>query len=386
MIEGHYPVIYYDKHTVEIGETGSRTFHFHIPENATPGVYDLVLSYDGVQQVFSGVLSIGKTKPPIDTTDRHAFSFGYEPFGGFSLVNSYIIMETWVVNEGSPFLYTGCSGGYAPSAVLIHTESGYRIEGIHVTVMNYIEIPIRTGEEGRCNQEFFIPADAPTGDYALELSYGGSSRRFDNVLTVAEPTVEVPGVLYNLTMPIGSDWLFEPLQETYPAGEEVTVRIKFATDMEPLLILNDAFVESKTGGEQLGYWEYSFTMPDQDSAIYFYTYDKTLPYAAMLESCIAWDHYNFSEKEFYYYGEFGNGVMVALLLGNGEQVTGTSVGLYQFITPTTHELLAYYNGGLYWLKIAYEDYELLTEEDLADLFAIHKSLFPDCYDNLPSPK
>ena len=57
-----------------------------------------------------------------------------------------------------------------------------------------------------------------------------------------------------------------------------------------------------------------------------------------------------------------------------------------FITPTTHELLAYYNGGLYWLKIAYEDYELLTEEDLADLFAIHQSFFSNCYDDLPSPK
>ena len=46
------------QHTVENGSTGSRTFHFHIPENATPGVYDLVLSYGEVQQVFKGVLTV----------------------------------------------------------------------------------------------------------------------------------------------------------------------------------------------------------------------------------------------------------------------------------------------------------------------------------------
>ncbi|MBQ3508193.1 MAG: hypothetical protein IJA91_06555 [Clostridia bacterium] len=509
VIEGHYPLIDTDKHTVENGGTGNRSFHFHIPENATPGVYDLVLSYDGEQQVFSGALTVGETVPPVDTTD-HPFSFGYMPFGGDPSVGSTLTLEAWVINEGEPFSFVGdpysfmptatlyhrmsgytiigyppptgmeprpcevltgqkgassydfripadapmgeydlvlsyggavrsyaeavnivdptvntgtfsfgyqplsldsfafpglqftvdtwiinsgeaftfegASNGFAPEAALVHMENGYRIESFLPVTGDWVRFTVNPQQKGTRDQIFRIPTDAPTGDYALQLSYGGVRKTFENVLTVAAPIVEEPTVLSNLTMAVGEEWLYEPIEEAYVPDEKVTVRFKFAANMEPLLILNGVFVESKTGGEQQGYWEYSFTMPDQDSAIYFYSYDKTLPYAAMLESCIAWDHYNFSEKKFYYYGEFGNGVMVALLLGNSEQVTGTSVGLYQFITPTTHEMLAYYNGGLYWLKIAYEDYELLTEEDLADLFAIHKSLFPDCYDNWPSPK
>ena len=144
-IEGYFPMTEdYVTFTVNTGDVGACVQTFSIPEDAPTGVYDLVLSYKDAQQTFSGVLTV-RDMPSL-FPDAVAFSFGYEPFGGVSLVNSYIIMETWVVNEGSTFLYTGCSGGYAPSAVLIHKESGYRIEGIHVTVTDYIEIPILTGD------------------------------------------------------------------------------------------------------------------------------------------------------------------------------------------------------------------------------------------------
>ena len=549
-LQGVYPVIDTDKHTVDSGDRGSRCFTFFIPENATPGVYDLVLSFDGEEQVFSGVLTVGDpagdTQPPVDTTDRYDFSFGYE-LGGDAAPGTFYHMDTWVVNEGASFTFEGSSMGFAPSAVLIHMETQYRIEGAFDTTTDFTTVTVKTGDKGQTTQEFMIPADAPTGVYALQLSYGGVTKSFagavivtngsestdekpiDELWTLAEgylkqlvsnvdpvhytrgtatttttpsaeytvcfsfyvnilgtetaesfrvtlnskgqylsheqdpqtyslfiPYVttemveaakpplythpdyplkllhqygytvkdgdlyltydcfdgsdtvgegarehfysttvflyenpqksEFPAVLYNLTMPIGSEWLYEPIDEAYVDGELVTVRFKCGADMEPLLILNEAFVEATAGNEQTGYLEYSFYMPDEDSEIYFYTYDRTLPYAAMLESCIAWDHYNFSEKEFYYYGQTEKGVMVALLLGNGEAITRTNVGNYQFITPTTHELMAYYNGGLYRLRIAYEDYELLTEEDLADLFAMHQSLFPDCYVDMPSPK
>ncbi len=391
-IEGMFDVTEdYTEVTVNPGDVGRVTQEFFIPADAPTGDYALELSHGGVSQSFAGVLTVAV---PTDTAleyplleDGHPFSFGYEPFGGFAIPGDMLTVEAWVVNEGDPFSFVGDPYSYQPTATLYHIGSDYTIGGISApTGVPPRPCNVLTGQKGGNSYAFSIPTDAPTGVYGLRLSYNGAQETFDNVLTVAVPIVEEPTVLSNLTMAVGEEWLYEPIEEAYVPGEKVTVRFKFATDMEPLLILNGAFVESKTGGEQQGYWEYSFTMPDQDSAIYFHTYDKTLPYANMLESCIAWDHYNFSEKEFYYYGEFGNGVMVALLLGNGEQVTGTSVGLYQFITPTTHELLAYYNGGLYWLEIAYEDYELLTKEDLADLFSIHKSLFPDCYDNWPSPK
>ncbi|MBR5124747.1 MAG: hypothetical protein IKU90_06415 [Clostridia bacterium] len=391
-LQGVYPVIDTDKHTVDSGDRGSRCFTFFIPENATPGVYDLVLSFDGEEQFFSGVLTVGEidtegeTQPPVDTTDRYGFSFGYEPFGGFSTPGGCVTIKTWVINEGSGFVFEGGSNGYAPSAALVHTETGYRVESALPVTGDWVTFTVSEGQKGERTQTFLIPADAPTGAYSLQLSYGGVTKSFAGAVIVADRSVEVPTVLSNLTVAVGSDWLYEPIDEAYVPGELVTVRFKCGADMEPLLILNEAFVEATAGNEQTGYLEYSFYMPDEDSEIYFYTYDRTLPYAAMLESCIAWDHYNFSEKEFYYYGQTEKGVMVALLLGNGEAITRTNVGNYQFITPTTHELMAYYNGGLYRLRIAYEDYELLTEEDLADLFAMHQSLFPDCYVDMPSPK
>ena len=379
--------------TIKRGYRENMPFTFIIPEDAVLGVYDLVLSYGEEQQVYKGVLTVGEidtegeTYPPISTD--HAFSFGYEAADAVVQPGGRTSISCWTVNDGAAFTYTGYPDKYAPTAYLLHRESSYVIRGTTAPIEydGQETITIMTGEiAGKVSYVFSIPADAPTGEYELVLSCLRNKQSFEGVLTVAEPTVEAPAVLSNLTMPVGSEWLYEPIDEAYVPGELVTVRFKCVADMEPLLILNEAFVEATAGDEQTGYLEYSFYMPDEDSEIYFYTYDRTLPYAAMLESCIAWDHYNFSEKEFYYYGQTEKGVMVALLLGNGEAVTRTNVGNYQFITPTTHDMLAYYNGGLYRLRIAYEDYELLTEEDLADLFAMHRSLFPDCYVDMPSPK
>jgi len=193
VIAGHYPVVDTDKHTVESGSTGSRTFHFHIPENAIPGVYDLVLSYDGEKQVFGGALTVGdpteEFKPSYGTNDLYAFSFGYE-LAGDALTGTPYYMDTWVINEGEAFTYEGSSMGFAPSAVLIHMETQYRIEGMFDATTDYTEVTVNKGVVGRVNQEFFIPADAPTGAYALHLSYGGVFKSFPGVVIVAEPTVE----------------------------------------------------------------------------------------------------------------------------------------------------------------------------------------------------
>ena len=176
---------------VQAGATEALSYYMTVPEDAVPGVYDLVLSYKGVEQIFSGALTVGyptgETKPPIDTP-IHAFSFGYEPFGGFATVNAYVTMETWIVNEGAPFTFTGSSMGFAPGAVLVHADTGYRIEGMFDVTTDFTEVTVYTGEEGRCTQEFFIPADAPTGDYDLVLTYETASQTFENVLTVAIPS------------------------------------------------------------------------------------------------------------------------------------------------------------------------------------------------------
>ena len=374
-IEGYFPMTKdYVTFTVNTGDVGECVQTFSIPEDAPTGVYDLVLSYGGERQVFSRMISVViPTDTPIIYSD---YSFGYEPFGGFAIPGDRLAIETWVRNDGYLFTFTGSSMGFAPAAVLIHSDTGYRIEGMFDVTDDYTEVTVKPGDVGRATQEFFIPADAPTGDYDLELSYDSFSQRFDNVLTVAEPTVIDPAVLYNLTMPIGSDWLYEPIDEAYVDGELVTVRIKFATDVGTLFFLNDEVIDAVTGDDQLGYWEYSFYMPKKDSVILFHTYDGMAPYYKMLEACICSNPSGFREDLFYYYGEFGDGVMVALQLGYGEAIWSTTVGGYTFVTPNTHDMLAFYNGALYELQEAY-DMGLLTDEDLETMLITHEKWFPD---------
>ena len=494
IIEGVYPLIDAPKETIETNRVGTCFFSFQIPENATPGVYDLVLSYDGEKQVFGGALTVG---------DPNAkFSFGYKSTGD-ALTGATYLMNTWITNEGEPFTFEGSSMGFAPTAVLIHMETQYRIDGSFSVDDDQGIFTVNTGDMRYVTQEFFIPADAPTGAYALELSYGGVSESFpgavivthlvldypllenghpfsfgyqpfgniagpgeqfimnawvinegdpfsfmgdpysfqptatlyhmdsdytidslppptgveprpcniltgqkgesaytfpipadaptgtyglkltyggaqetfDNVLTVAFPTVIDPAVLYNLTMPIGSDWLYEPIDGAYVDGEEVTVRIKFATDVGTLFFLNGEVITTEVGDDRLGYWEYSFYMPDRDSEIIFQTYDGMAPYSGMLEACIRANPYLFDEEEFYYYGEFGDGVMVGLQLGRGEAIWSTAVGGYTFVTPNTHDMMAFHNGTLYELRTAY-DMGLLTDEHLEAMLATHKEWFP----------
>ena len=497
IIEGVYPLIDAPKETIENGDRGRYcTFHFHIPENATPGVYDLVLSYDGEKQVFGGALTVGdpnakfsfgykstgdaltgasylmntwitnegepftfegssmgfapaavlihmETQYRIDGSfgmdddhgvftvntgdmryvtqeffipadaptgayalklsyggvsksfpgavivthlvldyplleNSHPFSFGYEPFGGFAIPGDRFIMNAWVINEGEPFSFMGDPYSFQPTATLYHMDSDYTIDSLPPpTGVEPRPCNILTGQKGESAYTFPIPADAPTGTYGLKLTYGGAQETFDNVLTVAEPTVIDPAVLYNLTMPIGSDWLYEPINEAYVDGELVTVRIKFATVVSPLFFFNGELITPIAGDDQLGYWEYSFIMPQKDSEIIFHTYDGTAPYAEMLKAFILSNPYLFAgEEQFYYYGEFGDGVTVALQLGYGEAEWSTAVGGYTFVTPNTHDMMAFHNGTLYELRTAY-DMGLLTDEHLEAMLATHKEWFPD---------
>ena len=497
VLTGAYPLVDTDKQTIENGDRGRYcTFHFHIPENATPGVYDLVLSYDGEKQVFGGALTVGdpnakfsfgykstgdaltgasylmntwitnegepftfegssmgfapaavlihmETQYRIDGSfgmdddhgvftvntgdmryvtqeffipadaptgayalklsyggvsksfpgavivthlvldyplleNSHPFSFGYEPFGGFAIPGDRFIMNAWVINEGEPFSFMGDPYSFQPTATLYHMDSDYTIDSLPPpTGVEPRPCNILTGQKGESAYTFPIPADAPTGTYGLKLTYGGAQETFDNVLTVAEPTVIDPAVLYNLTMPIGSDWLYEPINEAYVDGELVTVRIKFATVVSPLFFFNGELITPIAGDDQLGYWEYSFIMPQKDSEIIFHTYDGTAPYAEMLKAFILSNPYLFAgEEQFYYYGEFGDGVTVALQLGYGEAEWSTAVGGYTFVTPNTHDMMAFHNGTLYELRTAY-DMGLLTDEHLEAMLATHKEWFPD---------
>ena len=215
-------------HAVAMGMEGRGYGEITIPADAVPGVYDLVLSYKGMTQVYKGVLTVGEidtegeTYPPMDTTD-HPFSFGYEPFGGFAIPGDFVRIEAWVINDGEPFTYIGNSyketGRFYPTVTLYHQETGYTIKVLPPeTAIEPILYTVETGEKGKNTYARMIPTDAPTGEYDLELSYGGASQKFEGVLTIAEPTAEAPAVLSNLTVAVGEDWLYEPIDEAYVPG------------------------------------------------------------------------------------------------------------------------------------------------------------------------
>jgi hypothetical protein len=385
VIAGHYPVVDTDKHTVESGSTGSRTFHFHIPENAAPGVYDLVLSYDGEKQVFGGALTVGEaieTYPPVE--EGHVFSFGYEPFGGFAIPGDRVSISCWTINDGAAFTYTGYPDKYAPVAYLIHSETGDMIRGNPAPV-DYAErenITVKAGEiAGKAAYLFSIPANATTGEYDLELSYGGASQKFEGVLTVAEPTVEAPAVLSNLTMPVGSEWLYEPIDEAYVPGEFVTVRIQFATDVGTLFFLNGEVITTEVGDDRLGYWEYSFYMPDRDSEIIFHAYDGTAPYSDVLEA-----YYIANPKAegvlVSDYGTFGDGVRVAIIddarfmYTQMEEEHRIGPAIIRYSDGCFMQVL--YNGVFCSLAEAYGS-GLLSDADMAALENLQRERAPYLY-------
>ena len=187
---------------VETGEAGAATWVFTIPENAASGVYDLVLSYDGEQKVFSGVLTVNK---PFSVTDNR-FTFGYDPYlGNLAYHGSLIYLNTWVINEGDPFTFEGTSIGFVPTAALVHEETGYRIQGEYITTKDIQQITVNTGDKGQVGQGFTIPSDAPTGVYGLELSCDGESAILPGVLTVAISTYKYPDLIAGHPFSFGYD-------------------------------------------------------------------------------------------------------------------------------------------------------------------------------------
>ena len=240
---------------------------------------------------------------------------------------------------------------------------------------------ILTGQKGESAYTFPIPADAPTGVYGLKLTYGGAQETFDNVLTVAESTVIDPAVLYNLTMPIGSDWLYEPIDEAYVDGEEVTVRIKFATDVGTLFFLNGEVITPSVGDNQHGYWNYHFIMPKKDSEIIFQTYDGTAPYGDILEA-----YYTANPTALDVlaidYGTYGDGVRVAILYDDrfaytdmvSEQRIGPAVIRY----ADSNIMQVLHNGVFCSLSKAYEA-GLLSDADLAALENLQREWNPHLY-------
>ena len=182
---GTFPVL--------MGEKGQGQYVFTIPENAIPGVYDLVLSYKDAHKMFSGALTVEELPAPVDpgedTTD-HPFSFGYE-LPDDAKPGDIVNIPTWIVNDGEAFVFEGASTGFAPAAALVHMGTQYRIEGFNLVTGDFVTFTVEPGERRDCTQTFLIPEDAPVGAYALSLSFGGATASFPGVLIVTDDQTEV---------------------------------------------------------------------------------------------------------------------------------------------------------------------------------------------------
>jgi hypothetical protein len=369
--------------TVNTGDMRYVTQEFFIPADAPTGAYALKLSYGGVSESFPGAVIV--THLVLDyplLENGHLFSFGYQPFGNIAGPGEQFIMNAWVINEGEPFSFMGDPYSFQPTATLYHMGSDYTIGGLPPpTGVEPRPCNILTGQQGESAYTFPIPADAPTGTYGLKLSYGGAQETFDNVLTVAVPTVIAPAVLYNLTMPIGSDWLYEPIDEAYVDGEEVTVRIKFATDVGTLFFLNGEVISPSAGDDQMGYWEYSFYMPQKDSEIIFQTYDGMAPYGDILEA-----YYTANPTALDVlvsdYGTFGDGVRVSIIddarfmYTQMEEEHRIGPAIIRYSDGCFMQVL--YNGVFCSLAEAYGS-GLLSDADMAALENLQRERAPYLY-------
>ena len=373
-------------HAVTMGMEGGGYGEITIPADAIPGVYDLVLSYKGTVQVYKGVLTVEES-----TEDPSAqFEFDYtmqdaegNVHDGFVRPGEFFSVLTTVTNKGKSFRCVEWEY-FANACFVLHGDETVRIAGDYAIPDSATPMikTVENGESGLQRIMFTLPQSTVPGVYDLVLSYGGYSQTFERVLTVAEPTVIDPAVLYNLTMPIGSDWLYEPIDEAYVGGEEVTVRIKFATDVGTLFFLNGEVITPSVGDNQHGYWNYHFIMPKKDSEIIFHTYDGTAPYSGMLKDYIL-EHPRIERADLqYYYGEYGDGAMVALLGGGvyGQLETETIVGGYSFWTHEVIPIMVWQDGIFCELPEAYEQ-GIITDEHLADIFALHKTGFRSYYDD-----
>ena len=179
-------------HTVEHWALGNATQVFMIPADAPVGDYDLVLSYGGYSQTFERALTLldpiykDLDYPPV--SDDHFFTFGIEAVDGFAIPGDRIDVTAWVVNQGEPFSFMGDPYTYAPTIILYHMDSDYVIQG-HKAPTGVEPRPcnVLTRQKGSGTYTFFIPADAPTGEYGIKLSYNGLESSFDSRLTVAVP-------------------------------------------------------------------------------------------------------------------------------------------------------------------------------------------------------
>ena len=181
-------------------------------------------------------------------------------------------------------------------------------------------------------------------------------------------------------------WLFEDLKDSYYEGEKVTVKIHMATDIGCMLLANGERVKqvSYSSGEHW-YWEFEFTMPNEDVVLEFKIYNGFLvnPYEiTLIEAYILANPNVESAWVDCYYGEYESGAIVSIIKSqndteeklNTEMVRGFA---YTYPNEST-KISVYYNSSFYTLMEAYKN-GYLTDDDLEDIYNQHKLIFDELY-------
>lgn len=163
------------------------------------------------------------------------------------------------------------------------------------------------------------------------------------------------------------NWFYENLDSTYKAGETVYIRIKNATDVGIVIVVNGEKLEMTR--EDKNYWEYAFTMPNSSITVCLNTYDGFLlheNYRKLCESYILDDPYIGYTYVEEYYGEFESGAIVAMMGGGyytdalwDEIIDGIVIRYYN-----GNRIRVLYEGEFYTLTEAYE-LGYLTYDDIA---------------------
>ena len=225
---------------VETGDTGLQRIFFTVPLDATPGVYDLVLSYEGEEQVFRGVLTVERAPMSYQIFYQESTDV-YERGQRFSV---FICLNNpdggLIFHEGSPV--------QCESAVYVHRrEDGTEYRLVPESVEFYEPSTSRVFT-------FLIPEDAPAGKYDLCLESLCGDETLQNELTVAEAgaDVTIPVAMGAIRNAYGRDIDLSLYTPTVEEAEDGGCTVTFRIYIEGLTGGNSYTVELGEDGRVLG--------------------------------------------------------------------------------------------------------------------------------------
>ena len=401
VLEGFYPVTDCAWQTIEHGRRGVRTFSFHIPKDAACGVYDLVLSCDGEEQVFSGALTI-------------------EPVTAQAVVGSYIRPNESKLDNFHITLYADGTYQYYEAMISSHIGLGnYTVENDIVTLVDG-QIPgvngslTRTYKFRYANDQLIFLADESDRFMYLDLPDGAV---FERVMTgdgkpippdhrfsfgydrpadaQAGDEVQITAWVINegeAFTYFGDPYAFQPNATLYRMDDPSYTLTGFPplTGMEP----QTCTIES---GE-VGKGTYGFRIPEDAPAgkyglcltygVEEVRFDAVLTVEAATEPVLTaeveraiLEAYRKAERIPYgepasirhYYGQFPGGAMVVMIdCGDyTEALWEENVGPADLQYNDGNRIRVFYGGGFFTLPEAYEG-KMLTDADLAAVENLHR--------------